>query len=982
MTRIFSRLLVGGLLVCINSVSLVAQEALHLERLPAIPLHDAMQAIETQPGFAVELVASEPLVSSPVAIEFDSAGDLFVVEMIDYSEQEHEALGRVTRLRDMNHDGSMDEKEIILSDLSWPTAITKVGTEVWVATPPNLISATPASGLLSSPKTLLEGFGRQNVQGLANSFRWGLDSRMHLSTSSNGGLLTAPASSRIRVENAPRQVSGRDVAIDVATGSLYDVVGYGQHGMDFSPWGDRFVTSNSDHLQQVVAWYLPELTDALLSRGVAWRRSIAVDGPQAEVFRLSPVEPWRTLRTQMRLSGASIGLLEGGGRASGYFTSATGVTVYDGDQWPESMGMVAVVADVGSNLVHRKLLRPDKMAYKGERIDENTEFVRSKDTWFRPVQFTHGPDGCLYIVDMARETIEHPKSLPETIKSQLDLTSGRNLGRIWRIKATGRSIRRDGPGLDQAETADLIETLSHPNGWHRETASLRLVLGQDPQGIPPLRAMAASHPSPFARLHALSVLAAIPGGMDSASWMDLLKDAHPKVRLWALILLPRFMDAIPDSDRQQGLRQLSDEQDLEVRMVACVRSRSLVKDPEQRVGLIAAWIRNDWECEELRAAVEYAIQGEAARYFADRLLANASSDILYRDAIQGWWDAALFQLHQARQLPDWIEQPFERNSYSVLKAPWLVSLSRLVHRRQITDPNARQGVERLVKKFVLPVTYKENISQDTLRLLAILPTEERRIKLQQILDDGATVEIQQAAIEFWTANDPSLQAMLMDRWEGLPPPVRQTMLQQLVRNVSGARLLLNRIETGPLEPKQIPAWVWQSLRGLGQDDIQRRVAQWAPAVLTSWEQEAAPYREAWKQPGDAAIGEANFRKWCAACHRVNGIGIELAPSLESYRVRPNEAIAMSIAEPSRDMDPKYEQHQVRTDDEEVVSGLLTAQGADFIEITTAQNALVRIPRTSIETWTTTGKSLMPEGMLQELGPQGLNDLIAFLRSKP
>ncbi|MCU0707258.1 MAG: hypothetical protein MUF23_03105 [Pirellula sp.] len=409
MTRIFSGLLVGGLVGCASSVSMIAQEPLHLERLPAIPLRDAMQAIETQPGFAVELVASEPLVSSPVAMEFDAAGDLFVVEMIDYSEQEHEALGRVTRLRDTNHDGLMDESEIILSDLSWPTAITKVGADVWVAAPPNLISTTPVSGLLASPQILLEGFGRQNVQGLANSFRWGLDSRMHLSTSSNGGLLTAPDSSRIRVDKAPRQVSGRDVAIDVITGSLYDVVGYGQHGMDFSPWGDRFVTSNSDHLQQVVAWYLPELTDTLLSRGIAWRRSIAVDGPQAEVFRLSPVEPWRTLRTQMRLSGASIGLLEGGGRASGYFTSATGVTIYDGDQWPESERMVAVVADVGSNLVHRKLLRPDKLAYKGERIDENTEFVRSKDTWFRPVQFAHGPDGCLYIVDMARETIEHPK---------------------------------------------------------------------------------------------------------------------------------------------------------------------------------------------------------------------------------------------------------------------------------------------------------------------------------------------------------------------------------------------------------------------------------------------------------------------------------------------------------------------------------------------------------------------------------------------
>jgi putative heme-binding domain-containing protein len=82
------------------------------------------------------------------------------------------------------------------------------------------------------------------------------------------------------------------------------------------------------------------------------------------------------------------------------------------------------------------------------------------------------------------------------------------------------------------------------------------------------------------------------------------------------------------------------------------------------------------------------------------------------------------------------------------------------------------------------------------------------------------------------------------------------------------------------------------------------------------------------------------------------------------------------------MDPKYEQHQIRTHDEDVFAGLLTSQGADYIEITSAQNTIARIPRDSIEAWATTGKSLMPEGMLQELGPQGLNNLIAFLRDQP
>ena len=61
---------------------------------------------------------------------------------------------------------------------------------------------------------------------------------------------------------------------------------------------------------------------------------IAVDGPAAEVYRTSPDEPWRLVRTKWRVSGATPGPVEGGGRASGYFTSATGLMIYRGNAFP------------------------------------------------------------------------------------------------------------------------------------------------------------------------------------------------------------------------------------------------------------------------------------------------------------------------------------------------------------------------------------------------------------------------------------------------------------------------------------------------------------------------------------------------------------------------------------------------------------------------------------------------------------------------
>jgi hypothetical protein len=142
--------------------------------------------------------------------------------------------------------------------------------------------------------------------------------------------------------------------------------------MSFDNRGRKFVCSNSDHIQYV----LYENRYAVRNSAYAMpnpRVSIAVDGPAAEVYRLSPDEPWRVIRTRWRVAGQVPGPIEGGGRPSGYFTGATGITLYRGHAWPEEMQGDAFIADCGSNLVHRKKLRPDGVSFKAERAaDEQT----------------------------------------------------------------------------------------------------------------------------------------------------------------------------------------------------------------------------------------------------------------------------------------------------------------------------------------------------------------------------------------------------------------------------------------------------------------------------------------------------------------------------------------------------------------------------------------------------------------------------------
>ena len=200
--------------------------------------------------------------------------------------------------------------------------------------------------------------------------------------------------------------------------------------------------------------------------------------------------------------------------AIGYFTSAAGVTIYRGDAYPPAFRGNAFIGDVGGNLVHRKTLTRDGVLMTARRADENTEFVTSTDNWFRPVNFVNAPDGTLYIVDMYRETIEHPYSIPDDIKAHLDLQSGDDRGRIYRLVAPGSRESARVCGWADSARLDLVRRLESENGWQRETAQRLLYRTARPIRCPGARTIGptlAVAPRPPARACTRS------SGLDSLS---------------------------------------------------------------------------------------------------------------------------------------------------------------------------------------------------------------------------------------------------------------------------------------------------------------------------------------------------------------------------------------------------------------------------------------------------------------------------------
>ena len=118
------------------------------------------------------------------------------------------------------------------------------------------------------------------------------------------------------------------------------------------------------------------------------------------------------------------------------------MTIYRGSAFPPEYRGNAFVGDVGGNLVHRKTLTKDGPIFQATRADEGVEFLASRDNWFRPVNFANTPDGTLARPRHVPRDDRAPASIPEPIKKHLDLTSGKDRGRIYELVPDGFTAGR------------------------------------------------------------------------------------------------------------------------------------------------------------------------------------------------------------------------------------------------------------------------------------------------------------------------------------------------------------------------------------------------------------------------------------------------------------------------------------------------------------------------------------------------------------
>ena len=918
--------------------------------MPMTP-ENGLKAIHLPKGYKVQLVAAEPLVKDPVAIDWAPDGKLWVAEMADYpSGVNGKAGGRVRFLEDSDGDGVYDKSTVFLDGVNFPAGIMSWQKGALVAAAPDIFYAedTTGDGKADKQTILYTGFKQGNQQLRVNGLRWGLDNWVHGANGSHHSRYTAG----IKIKSWSSQtfeLGGFDFRIRPDEGFLEPLSGPSQFGRSRDDWGNWFGVQNSFPLWHYV------LEHRYLSRNP----DFAPPDPRRILTKSNPlVFPARP--PQKRFHSFS---------QSGRFTSACSPTIYRDDHLFDDANVYAFTCEPFHNLVQRVILKRDGESFTAERAEpkDDMDFFASEDRWCRPVMARTGPDGALWVVDMYRYMIEHPAWLPAGGKAEMKPfeRSGMEHGRIYRVYKDGKPPRRI-PRLDKSSAQELVEHLADSNGIIRDMAHRLLVQRKDVSAANPLIEMAGTHASAKARLHALCVL----DGLDRLS-ATLLKsafrDPHPAIRRHALRLAESRWNG--DSELLKESVRLADDPNAAVRLqAACSWGES--KSAEAGRALARVAIR-DAGNQYIRAAVF-----SSAEPHFDRLAQAALEhgvlidDVLKQGARRKTSLGALlaglmkpgkdgYEPEQFRSLGGWLNH---NPKVSPEMAEVLARARGIVTDGTASSPLRAAAVGLLARQ-------PESLAADKRRLADLLAPQ-------------VASEIKLAAVHTLArVGGDRLPDTLLKGWPGYLPQERSRVLDALLQRKEWTRACLKAIERGVVGRGDLDA----ARRQLLLKHADPSVRETAAGILNSGPQKARrerieAYRAALKLPVDEKRGRAVFDKLCAVCHLPpNGQPMN-GPDLRSITDRTKDGLFSSILDPNQNVDASYVGYAVTLADGTALYGRVLSETSNNLTLRLLDGTDRQLLRRDIKTLQGTGLSLMPEGLEAGMNHQDLADLIRFVQT--
>ena len=953
--------------------ALVAMTKELADAVPATP-EQVRAASVVPPEYELKLAAAEPAVVDPVAITFDDRGRPYVAEYRDYPQgppRGGRGLSRIVRLDDADGDGFFEGSTVVADNLPFAQGVLAVRGGLLVTAAPDVIflTDTDGDGRADRREVVATGFKVGNPQLRAACPQLGIDGTVSITGGLSGGVVRRPDGPA--AEGVP--ISRRDVTLDLATGRIAAAAGFGQFGNAFDDLGRRFTTSNRN----------PVITVRLPAEALTRNPFVDLGGgyedaaPGGAASRVFPIaETYATAASH-----------------TGTHTSACGLSIFRGDLLgPDAVGD-AFICEPVSHLVTRRHLRPAGAGFTSDHVGvEGTEFLASRDPWFRPVFTATGPDGALWVVDMCRRTVEHPEYMPAGLADTLDLRAGDRAGRIWRIRRRGLDVR---PWTPPTSAAEAVRLLGDTNGWRRSTAQRLLVEGRFADAAQAVRPLVAAVPAGIATIHALWTLhglgavtaddlrlaatsadagvretaariaAAVDPGMLAAEIAGLLaRDADPHVRLAAALAaggstapaatepLVALASAVPH-DRWIDRGILS---------AAVGRAAALA-------GAVAAAGTHDTGDETVLSFVEQlgvTAAGEAAASKSPSADTVAMLAVVAARSTAGstdWFDVALLAGLASR-------------GTAILRGAAAESAVPVVSAR--AAEMARDGAAALPFRLT------------AIRLLGIVARSEEwrqaggvRDTLAGLVGGAAPAEVQAAAVATLVraGEQATIEGVIDAVAAGLEPAVRAAAVAALADRRESAAALVAAIESKRLPASVVPLDRRAALARSPDAGVREAAARiWNAAGGAGLsEGEIADLVAAVRAGGDVFRGREHFLKSCGGCHQVSGGGQQVGPALVEAADRPIEQLVVAIVDPNRAVEPRWEATVVITDEGEVLEGIVAESGQESIVLVRAGGERRTVPRARIESLHAAGRSLMPEGFGRSLKPAEFADLVAFLR---
>jgi mono/diheme cytochrome c family protein len=519
---------------------------------PVLPLSpdDEQEKFLLQEGYQIEPVLTDPDIQQPAAITFDGNGRMYVLELRTYmltleSEGTLNPVSGISRWEDKDNDGDYETGGLFVDSLVFPRFVLPVGPNSILTMESNAdivykYTDTDNDGKADKKEFFTDNFGRAgNVEHQQAFLYWGMDNWLYSTVNP------------FRVRETPQGVIRESTASNHAQWGI-------THDDDGKLWFQGGSSGLPSYFQFPVH-YGDYIVEKNFAEGfdIPWGAAVLVSDMQGGMGQIRMPEG-----TLNRVTGAS------------------GNDMFRGHRLPADLKGKYFYGEPVARIV-REISIEDKeglLTLHNVFQSEQSEFIRSTDPLFRPVDMATAPDGTMYICDMYHGIIQEGEWTPEGSyirvkiqQYQLDKVVG--LGRVWRLSHKDFKRDKTQPRMYDQSSSELVAHLSHENGWWRDMAQQVLVQRQDKSVAPALMDLVRNSPRIEPRFHALWAMEGT-GTLDASLVKELMKDPNPRMRIMAMWVSESLYKS-GDLSFAQNYLELMDDKDTQVRMRAMMTCRLL-----------------------------------------------------------------------------------------------------------------------------------------------------------------------------------------------------------------------------------------------------------------------------------------------------------------------------------------------------------------------------------------------------------------------